>query len=389
MKPLLFSVVTPSYNQAQFVEETILSILRQDYDRIEYIIIDGGSTDGSAEIIRRYEKELAYWVSERDAGQSDAINKGWRKCTGDIVAYLNSDDVYVPGAVRKAIDFFAAHPEVDVLYGDRIVINERGHVKEVLPSPDFSPDTQIARSIPQECVFMRRRALEAVGYLNTELHYLMDYDLWLRMLRAELRFQHLPVPLGKYRIHSNAKYANQRVGFWPELIGVAENYLNSDPRVSPKVAQATRSQLYFQTGLELACGGKRNEGAQYVRQSFTYPVLPFGDAHTLATRATGIVVNALVLAQQDSGPEEIFDWLLALIPAIPARESIIAEVRGVRQRAAAEFHLARAFDDYGKGDYSKVGRNIVAGVRRHPAALKNRGVWAIAAKSLVNKNVAR
>ena len=130
----LVSIVTPSYNQAAFLEETIRSVLEQDYPRVEYIIIDGGSTDGSAEIIQRYADRLAYWVSERDRGQTDAINKGFARATGSILAWLNSDDTYQPGALREAVDYLLAHPDVGMVYGDGNFIDEHGKVIGRFPS---------------------------------------------------------------------------------------------------------------------------------------------------------------------------------------------------------------------------------------------------------------
>ncbi len=383
------SIVTPSYNQAQFLAETIQSVLHQDYAPLEYIIIDGGSSDDSVNIIRRYASRLAYWVSERDAGQADAINKGWQKITGDIVAYLNSDDVYMPGVVRQVVEFFDAHPDVDVVYGDRIVIDAQSRVQEIVPSREFSLDTQIAESLPQECVFFRRRALDAVGLLNPELHYLMDYDLWLRMLRAGMKFQHVPQAWAKYRIHTTSKYSNQRVFFWREMLDVIEAYLKSDPRVPYHLAAATRAHLYFQAGLEVACGGAREEGARYIHESFTYNTLPFGDIETLAARAANIIVNALLLARSSESPEKLFVWLLEQIPPVPARAQIWRAIESVRERALGEYYLAKAFDDYAHGDYAHVARHVVAGARRIPAALANRGVWSITAKSLMKPSAQR
>ncbi|MBC7078479.1 MAG: glycosyltransferase, partial [Synergistales bacterium] len=122
------SVVTPSYNQAQFIEETIRSVLLQGYPNLEYLILDGGSTDGSVELIRKYEPWLAYWVSERDEGQADAINRGWRRSTGEILAYLNSDDVYAPGAIHRAVIYLLAHPNAVAVVGSYKLIDAEGKV---------------------------------------------------------------------------------------------------------------------------------------------------------------------------------------------------------------------------------------------------------------------
>jgi len=126
LMPPLVSIVTPSYNQAQFIEATIQSVLSQDYPKIEYIIMDGGSKDGSVEIIHRYAGRLAWWVSERDRGQTDAINKGFAHANGEILAWLNSDDIYHPGAISEAVAHLTAHPETGMVYGDAALIDDQG-----------------------------------------------------------------------------------------------------------------------------------------------------------------------------------------------------------------------------------------------------------------------
>jgi glycosyltransferase involved in cell wall biosynthesis len=129
------SIITPSYNQASFLEETICSVLEQDYANLEYIIVDGGSKDGSVEIIRRYESQLAWWVSEPDQGQTDALNKGFGMASGDILAWLNSDDTYLPGAISGAVEYLMSHPEAGLVYGDANLVDENGTVISRFPCP--------------------------------------------------------------------------------------------------------------------------------------------------------------------------------------------------------------------------------------------------------------
>ncbi|MEM5776358.1 MAG: glycosyltransferase family 2 protein, partial [Anaerolineaceae bacterium] len=185
----LVSIITPSYNQAAFLEETIRSVLEQDYPRIEYIIIDGGSTDGSAEIIQRYAGKLAYWVSERDRGQTDALNKGFARATGSILAWLNSDDTYQPGALREAVAYLSAHPDVGMVYGDGNFIDEHGEVIGRFPSAQT--DLQKLRRgyvhVCQQSSFFRADLWRAVGPLDPSFFFAMDYDLWVRLAqRASL-----------------------------------------------------------------------------------------------------------------------------------------------------------------------------------------------------------
>ena len=177
------SVVTPSYNQGQFIEETIRSVLLQGYPDLEYIIIDGGSTDGSVDIIRKYEPWLAYWVSEPDRGQSHAINKGFRLATGEVLAWLNSDDLFREGSLLQIGKYFLEHPEIMVIVG--ACVSTDVHKKPVgIKSPhDLSLERLLKGGLVpgQPAVFFRRGAFQAAGELDESLHQLMDRDLWIRL----------------------------------------------------------------------------------------------------------------------------------------------------------------------------------------------------------------
>ncbi len=202
------TVVTPSFNHARFLEETIRSVLLQGYPNLEYIVVDGASTDDTVDIIKRYEPWLANWVSERDSGQSDAINKGWRRATGSIVAYLNSDDVYQPGAVQAAVAALTQDPTVGLVHGDSYFIDERGGRLRRHRGRDLTV-RQLFRwqgYISQPTVFLRRAVLDSIGLLNECLHYAMDFELWLR-IGAHYPLKHLPQVLACERHHAAAKTA--------------------------------------------------------------------------------------------------------------------------------------------------------------------------------------
>jgi glycosyltransferase involved in cell wall biosynthesis len=201
----IVSIVTPSFNQGRFVEQTIQSVLAQDYPHIEYMVIDGGSTDRSAEIIRRYETRLAYWVSEPDRGQTYAIRKGFARATGSILAWLNSDDLLTPSAVRIAVEYLRAQAGVGLVYGYLLHIDWRGNVVGVNRMPAFYP-AMFARNItlPQETAFFRREAFERAGGINQTLHFSMDFDLWCR-LQQVAAVRHIPAFLGYFREHAAAK----------------------------------------------------------------------------------------------------------------------------------------------------------------------------------------
>jgi len=183
MKPRV-SIITPSYNQAQFLEDTIQSVLRQDYPALEYILVDGGSMDGSKEIIQRYEDKLAWWVSEPDQGQADAINKGFRRATGEIIAWLNSDDLYLPGAIEEAVELFKLHPEAGVVFGDAVSADEKGRLLNPLRAGNWGlVDLLQFKIICQPAVFMRRAAVEEVGFLDPSYHFFLDHQLWIRLAK--------------------------------------------------------------------------------------------------------------------------------------------------------------------------------------------------------------
>ena len=207
------SIVTPSYNQGQFIEETIRSVLLQGYPNLEYIIIDGGSIDNSVGVIKKYEKWLAYWVSEKDKGQTHAINKGLKRSHGEIIAYLNSDDMYVDGAIQRAVEYFGEHQDVDILYGDCRIVNERSDTISFWRSQEFDLFSELCRNfIYQPTVFMKRSVLDRVGYFDEGLHYTMDTDYWYRAA-LHVKFSYVPTELAVFRITGDSKTARSWAPF--------------------------------------------------------------------------------------------------------------------------------------------------------------------------------
>jgi glycosyltransferase involved in cell wall biosynthesis len=213
------SVVTPSFNQADFLERTICSVLNQDYPNLEYIVMDGGSRDGSLEIIKGYERQLSFWNCEKDAGQSDGINKGFLKSTGDILAWLNSDDTYLPGTLKKVVAFFVAHPMVDVLYGDAHIVDEKDWVVRDLKEVRFSKGALRSwqMNLVQPSTFWRRDLFFAAGMLRPQFHYAMDVDLWFRFLNSGAAFAHIPEFLSNFRLHAASKSVSQGGAFAREF----------------------------------------------------------------------------------------------------------------------------------------------------------------------------
>ncbi len=217
----LVSIVTPSYNQAPFLEETIRSVLEQDYPHIEYLVIDGGSTDGSVGIIEKYAGQLAWWVSEPDLGQTDALNKGFTQAKGQILAWLNSDDTYLPHAVSEAAAYLRDHPEAGMVYGDAYFIDRSGAVTGRFNARQTSYQRlrRGAVYIPQQASFFRTSLWEQVGPLDPSFYFAMDYDLWVR-LAALAPIHYHPRPWANFRLHAGGKTIAEDARCWPEMLRV-------------------------------------------------------------------------------------------------------------------------------------------------------------------------
>lgn len=275
------SIVTPSYNQGQFIEETIRSVLLQGYPDLEYIIIDGGSTDESVDIIRKYEKWLAYWVSEPDRGQSDAINKGWEKSTGDILAWLNSDDVYEPSAIKVAVYELAAHPDWALVYGSAYEIDEADRIVGLRSA--IEPDLRIlARGISfnQPSTFIRRGAVTSVAMLDTSLHYCMDYDLWLR-IALKYRFGCTNQVLSRFRLHPLSKGSQFSERFEEDAIRIAYKILKAKPA------------LCIRAGIHAHLGYTFWRRKQYARAGWHFLLRLFNDPNPLPFSARLRLKNRL------------------------------------------------------------------------------------------------
>jgi len=247
------SIVTPSYNQADYLEETILSVLNQGYPNLEYIIMDGGSTDGSADIISKYADRLAYWVSEPDEGQADAINKGFTRATGEIVAYLNSDDTYLPNALATVVAAFQADPKLALVHGDSLFVDPAGKVigrKRAREGDFLKFFLSLTNPISQPSAFMRRSALDAIGGVDSTFHLVMDYDLWSQIGLRGMKIKRIPADLSLFRVHSESKTTQNVVAFAEERWKIVEKCL-ADPVLAPRLA-SHRKHLYAVAHLHFA-----------------------------------------------------------------------------------------------------------------------------------------
>jgi glycosyltransferase involved in cell wall biosynthesis len=234
------SIVTPSFNQGGFIERTLLSVIDQQYPALEYFVQDGHSKDKTVEVLQEYQEKLSGWASEKDSGQSQAINRGFAKTSGEIMAWLNSDDLLLPGSLQTVGDYFNRHPDVDVVYGNRLMIDgdDQEIGRWIMPGHDGNVLSWVDY-VPQETLFWRRRLWDKVGgHIDESFCFAMDWDLLVRFRDAGAKFAHIPQFLGAFRVHSEQKTsaAINTVGF-QEMDQIRERLLGHIPS-HPEIRRA-------------------------------------------------------------------------------------------------------------------------------------------------------
>jgi glycosyltransferase involved in cell wall biosynthesis len=262
----LVSIVTPTFNQSHFLRDTIESVLGQNYQRVEYLVLDDGSTDGTAQILAEYTGRIE-WESQPNMGQTPTINKGWQRSRGEIVTWLNSDDTLLPGALEKVVDYFSQHPEVDIVFGDTLFTEEDGTPIEKSKSRgvfDYKRFVvECENPIAQPSAFIRRRVVDEAGLLDPHYYYFMDWDFWLRA-GMNHRIAYIPETLSTYRLHSQSKTVAQAAKAAPELEYMYRKFFQRAD-VPPEIRRLERRamvNMLFTSGGYYLTGNDRKAAAR-------------------------------------------------------------------------------------------------------------------------------
>jgi glycosyltransferase involved in cell wall biosynthesis len=271
------SIVTPTLNQASYIKTTVDSVLTQDYPNLEYLVLDGGSMDGTREILDSYGERLS-WRIEPGTGQSRAINQGWGETGGEIITWVNSDDTYYPGTLQQVGSFFLQHPEVDMLYGDCDYVDSNGRFLRTYPTRDFNYLELLRRTenyIPQPATFFRRRVLNRVGFLDETLAYVMDFDYWLRVGFSHC-IVHLPGKLAALRLQPDAKSIAHLDMFASELVRVYQKFFSQAglPQEILDLEIDAMANIYFRAADCAFWGNDLPSARHYAKKSRFYRKWP-------------------------------------------------------------------------------------------------------------------
>ena len=268
---LAVSVVIPSLDQGRFLSTAIDSVLSQDHRPVDLVVMDGGSRDETVAVLRGY-GEAVRWVSAPDGGQSAAVNAGWATSSGDVIAWLNADDAYLPGAISAAVKALEADPALDVVYGDAHYCDEQARFLRPYPTEDFDYARLLGRAVcflPQPATFLRRRVLESEGGLDESLHYALDLDYWLRLGAAGRRFRHVPMAMAALRLHAGAKSVRGLSDFAPEIVRIYEGLSARAPStLSPLLLRRGLSSAHYRASQCLFWSGRPAEARAHAAQAW-------------------------------------------------------------------------------------------------------------------------
>jgi glycosyltransferase involved in cell wall biosynthesis len=335
------TIVTPSFNQGCFLEETIRSVLLQGYPDLEYIVIDGGSTDQSVQIIQKYQEWLAYWVSEKDEGQAHAINKGFSHSTGEICAYLNSDDVFCPSALNTVVSFFDKRPQATLAYGDCQIIDELSAVNDLWLSPEFDLTELLFRCyIAQPASFWRNSRMSAVGDFNAEMHFAFDYEMWLRLAAAGEAFSYVPLQLAQHRKTEGTKTVSKPEAFTAEIVNALQTFFKH-PAITADF-KSLEADAYAIAFLNHALLNFRLQSCDEARQALE---TAFRHSPDLLRSQRERVIRALVDNADPSGPlDAAREYLELVFSQLPGNAGALKQLRTSVLRRVEILHSARSRD---------------------------------------------
>jgi GT2 family glycosyltransferase len=363
------SIVTPSYNQGRFLEETIRSVLLQGYPNLEYIIIDGGSTDGSVDIIRKYEKWLSYWVSQPDQGQPDALNQGFQRATGSILAWINSDDSYLPGAFSDRALELVNDPGLAMVYGDCHYVDEAGHKTNEWSSRQTSVRELLldGNQIPQQSTFMRASTYKEVGGIDRQLHFVMDYTFWLRLGLAG-RMKYIPGAVANFRKHRLSKGSLEGYAFITEELNWLASWADLERVLSDSERQEMFRRKHITAALYAALEGNAATAAGHLDAALQDGTFPYGDGNALALKMVyfGGMGGGRIL--------DCRERYAILARAISRIES--AHMRShLSGRVAAQYHLARAHLESQQNHPETSFVHLLQALCFSPRQIKKRDFW--------------
>lgn len=354
------SIVTPSYNQGQFIEETIRSVLLQGYPNLEYIIIDGGSTDRSVEIIKKYEPWLSYWVSERDDGQADAINTGLKLASGEIVAWLNSDDVYTPGSIAQAVTYLVANPSVPVVFGDSTYIDADGKkVGSYHTAPFDLADFLFYCAIPQPSSFLRKWVIQEVKYLDASLHFIMDHDLWIR-IGLHHPIHYFPQRWSSYRRHAASKSTTREIVRWEETIDLLKRlFSESESSLGiSHIKERVFGNAYWNISLAYLQAGDLERTSGYLKRAIKdYPDWPLNQL------SQNIIITYAMSAKS---PVQWIQYFFSLVQQ-PILNRVLAQ-----NKVISSYYAKMSLS--GEISRVKAGEYAWRAIQRDPRWLANRNV---------------
>jgi glycosyltransferase involved in cell wall biosynthesis len=366
------SIITPSFNQEKFIEETIRSILLQDYPDLEYIIIDGGSKDGTVDVIRKYQSWISYWVSEKDAGQTAAINKGFKISTGEIIAWQNSDDTYEPGAIMNAVKFMVDHPETGVVYSDCNLVDENSRVISQLPSKKYTVQNCLLQHIvPNQTAFIRRGVWEAVGGVDNELHFAIEEDFWLKIGLIS-KLDQLPGIWANHRKYIGTKTVSQAPMFYREQLKVLDRFF-TQTSLSPEIINI-KNQVYANAHLIGAFRLNMDKEKELTEKAFIKAI----DLNPeLAMNDIGKTVKRIIGWAWIPDVIDPVDFVIRFFDCI---SNVSPGFEGFKKTAVAEIAIGLFFKVAREGNPRLARSYLTIAIRNDPRWILNRGVLSTAYK---------